>query len=169
MSAAPGDDPVELLKTAATTYVPVNLAIDAPELESTAPQLRPPIDEVISAIQNSPWYKDQVIHRRTVPPKAAQTGQVCLLFETPCLTLLKGSLDLPISQQILDALSRLRNINTMYSHQTSAISAIRSGKHVVVSTSTASGKSVIYQVFLYLLIRLAGPLTGPGPSASILR
>lgn len=81
ISAAPGDDPVELLKTAAATYVPVNQAIATPEVEETVSQSRPSIDEVISAIQGSSWYKDQVIHRRTVPPKAAQTGQHYLHFE----------------------------------------------------------------------------------------
>lgn len=73
--AASGDDPVELLKTAATTYVPVNHTITAPNAQETPSQYRPPINEVISTIQSSPWYKDQIIHRRTVPPKDAQTGR----------------------------------------------------------------------------------------------
>jgi len=43
------------------------------------------------------------------------------------------------------ALGDARSITTLYSHQTSAIAALAQGKDVIVSTSTASGKSVIYQ------------------------
>jgi len=38
-----------------------------------------------------------------------------------------------------------RNISTLYTHQAAAINAIQEARNVVVSTSTASGKSVIYQ------------------------
>lgn len=51
-----------------------------------------------------------------------------------------------MSQMISNAVLYSRNIHSLYSHQVSAIESIREGKHVVVSTSTASGKSVIYQV-----------------------
>lgn len=60
--------------------------------------------------------------------------------------MLPGSLHPPMSQMISNAVLHSRNIYSLYSHQVTAIESIRKGKHVVVSTSTASGKSVIYQV-----------------------
>jgi ATP-dependent helicase YprA (DUF1998 family) len=46
------------------------------------------------------------------------------------------------------ALEASRKVTNLYLHQTNAIKALWEGKHVIVSTSTASGKSVIYQVRL---------------------
>lgn len=57
-----------------------------------------------------------------------------------------GILDAPLSETIKQALNTARNIRDLYVHQASAINALAQGKHVIVSTSTASGKSVIYQV-----------------------
>jgi DEAD/DEAH box helicase domain-containing protein len=57
-----------------------------------------------------------------------------------------GTLHPPLSDTILQALRDARNITALYTHQVAAISAISNRKHVIVSTSTASGKSVIYQV-----------------------
>ncbi len=50
----------------------------------------------------------------------------------------------------MNALKHSRKIAEFYIHQTAAIDAIRQGKHVIVSTSTASGKSVIYQVSVFV-------------------
>jgi ATP-dependent helicase YprA (DUF1998 family) len=55
-------------------------------------------------------------------------------------------LDPPLSDTIIQALHSSRNITSLYSHQVEAISAIHRGRNVIVSTATASGKSVIYQV-----------------------
>lgn len=51
-----------------------------------------------------------------------------------------------LSPTIVKALHDSRKIISLYSHQAAAIDAIAQGKNVIVSTSTASGKSVIYQV-----------------------
>ena len=59
---------------------------------------------------------------------------------------LSGTLDAPLSETIQHALKASRNIESLYVHQASAINALAQGTHVIVSTSTASGKSVIYQV-----------------------
>jgi DEAD/DEAH box helicase domain-containing protein len=55
-------------------------------------------------------------------------------------------LDPPLSDNIIQALQSSRKITSLYSHQVEAISAIHRGRNVIVSTATASGKSVIYQV-----------------------
>ena len=62
-----------------------------------------------------------------------------------------GNLDEPLPQMVQQALHDARKINSLYLHQTAAINAIAKKRHVIVSTSTASGKSVIYQVFQGLL------------------
>uniref|UniRef100_A0A8H7Y073 P-loop containing nucleoside triphosphate hydrolase protein n=2 Tax=Psilocybe cubensis TaxID=181762 RepID=A0A8H7Y073_PSICU len=123
------DDPVNLLIAAGRSFVPVNHSVGDDKDLKEMPTLRPSINQVISDIMASPWYKDQIIYRRLVEAKAAQTGY----------------LNPPISDKITNAVLYSRNITTLYSHQVAAIDAIRRGKHVVVSTSTASGKSVIYQ------------------------
>ncbi len=55
-------------------------------------------------------------------------------------------LDPPLSETISGALWDSRKITTLYSHQVAAINSLAQLRHVIVSTSTASGKSVIYQV-----------------------
>lgn len=56
-----------------------------------------------------------------------------------------GFLDELLSDEIRQALRDSRKIESFYTHQAAAINAISHKKHVIVSTSTASGKSVIYQ------------------------
>lgn len=41
---------------------------------------------------------------------------------------------------------RLKGIAELYSHQVRAIDAVNAGKHVVISTSTSSGKSLVFNV-----------------------
>ena len=55
-------------------------------------------------------------------------------------------LEPPLSDTIAQALRDSRKITSLYTHQVAAIRALSQGRHVIVSTSTASGKSVIYQV-----------------------
>jgi DEAD/DEAH box helicase domain-containing protein len=57
----------------------------------------------------------------------------------------KGTLQHALSETLKQALLTSRKISSLYTHQADAIDAIYEGKHVIVSTSTASGKSVIYQ------------------------
>jgi DEAD/DEAH box helicase domain-containing protein len=68
-------------------------------------------------------------------------------FETPGLGELRNISDScpPSSQQLLRGLG----ISHLYSHQQAAMDAIRAGEHVVVSTPTASGKSLIYNLSLF--------------------
>jgi DEAD/DEAH box helicase domain-containing protein len=62
------------------------------------------------------------------------------------LTPHSGELSTPLPDSIKKGLQDARSITRFYSHQAAAINAIAEGKHVIVSTATASGKSVIYQV-----------------------
>ena len=48
--------------------------------------------------------------------------------------------------ELTNALLSTRGISKVYNHQAKAINDLWDNKHVVVSTSTASGKSLIYQL-----------------------
>jgi DEAD/DEAH box helicase domain-containing protein len=50
--------------------------------------------------------------------------------------------------RLLHGLAKL-GIDRLYTHQAEAVQAIRDGRHVVISTPTASGKSLIYNVALF--------------------
>ncbi|KAH7919907.1 P-loop containing nucleoside triphosphate hydrolase protein [Leucogyrophana mollusca] len=132
-----GEDPVALLQVAAHEHIPVNpSSTQAKDFEwsgkLTVPEHkdRPSIDAVISEIQEQSWYTAQIVDRRTFEAKEAR----------------EGILDVPLSATIQQALRDSRKITSLYIHQTAAINAISKGRHVIVSTSTASGKSVIYQI-----------------------
>lgn len=73
------DDPANLLIAAGRNYVPIDhsVALDTKALEEL-PTTRPTIDQIVSDIMNSVWYKDQIIYRRLIDAKEAQTGRGCL-------------------------------------------------------------------------------------------
>ncbi|KAG2061268.1 DEAD H helicase [Suillus hirtellus] len=132
-----GEVSMDLLQAAARDHIPVNpsakkalLANESQNLLIPEPKDRPSIDDILLEIQKQHWYKNQIADRRTFKEKVAIEG---LLAE-------------PLSHTIQQALRESRNITSLYYHQAAAINAIVQRKHVIVSTSTASGKSVIYQV-----------------------
>ena len=61
--------------------------------------------------------------------------------QPPCFGHLSAPLPKPLEQALLRS-----GINSLYSHQAEALEHIRSGRHTVVSTPTASGKSLIYNL-----------------------
>ncbi|KAH9951273.1 DEAD/H helicase [Amylocystis lapponica] len=136
-----GDDPVVLLQAAARDHIPIH-PYSQPFVELTQsggkgkqravpePAHRPTIDFVIGEILEQEWYKEQLEDRRIFEAKEGQIVE----------------LDPPLSATILQALQDSRRISSLYTHQVAAISALSQGKNVIISTSTASGKSVIYQV-----------------------
>ena len=69
----------------------------------------------------------EMVHLETIPAQA------------PALT----SPDPPLPKQIAKALSS-QGIDKLYSHQTEALKEARAGRDLVVSTPTASGKSLVY-------------------------
>ncbi|KAH8108129.1 P-loop containing nucleoside triphosphate hydrolase protein [Cristinia sonorae] len=133
------EDPVMLVQEAARDYIPVDPSSTTSTIDtkgknrqSTVPAAheRPTIDTILEEIQKQAWYNNQIVHRRTAEAKEGQTGV----------------LDNPISDTVKQALQQARKIYSLYTHQAESINALAQGKNVIVSTSTASGKSVIYQV-----------------------
>ena len=86
------------------------------------------LSEFFEKIQKSPDIGPQIIYHRYLPHQEAHYGQITTL--SPAMT----------------HLFQEANIKNLYSHQTEAIGKIKKGKDIVVSTPTASGKSLIYNV-----------------------
>ncbi|GBD10478.1 RNA helicase CrhR [bacterium HR23] len=86
-------------------------------------------EAVLQDIQRQGWYRGQVVHREVLPPRSARWGE----------------LPRPLHPHLQDALRRL-GVQRLYAHQAEAIRAVWEGKHVVVATPTASGKSLCYHL-----------------------
>jgi len=88
---------------------------------------------VLAYLRNLPGaiYRDQIKHVEYIPARAARYADLA----PPAL------LDV-LQERLVNELG----ITRLYAHQARAIDALRAGKHAVVSTSTASGKSIIYNV-----------------------
>lgn len=83
----------------------------------------------LETIRSSKSYRGQVVHVQHIPAREPRYRNV----------------DPPVTGAIGDALQRL-GINRFYSHQAESIEAVRRGESVVVVTSTASGKTLCYNV-----------------------
>jgi len=86
-------------------------------------------EKFLREIEHSRDYERQIIHVQDIPAGEAQYGE----------------LKEPLNPQLEVAL-RAQGIERLYSHQVAAIEAIREGKNVVVVTSTASGKTLCYNI-----------------------
>lgn len=130
------EDPVLLLQSAAHDHIPLDPKAQAQAQLQGEPQEvpvseeRPTIEAIIEEAMTASSYREQIVHHRVFEARDARLG----------------SPNPPISDEICTALRMARGINTLYLHQSQAIDALYQHKHVIVSTSTASGKSVIYQV-----------------------
>lgn len=101
-------------------------------LPKSIPTERKSIPEIVRELKESEWYTGQVVpdgHRVFDPQQAVY-----------------GELNFPLSQDLVNALFNTRKIEQLYSHQAEAINALHEGQNVIVSTSTSSGKSLIYQI-----------------------
>ena len=80
-------------------------------------------------LQSLLWYTDQIVHLERVPAREARTAEV----------------DPPLDPRIVDSLESI-GVTGLYTHQSAAIRALRSGKNVIVATPAASGKSMCYNL-----------------------
>ncbi|KAH7313121.1 DEAD/DEAH box helicase-like protein [Rhexocercosporidium sp. MPI-PUGE-AT-0058] len=132
-------DPEETLKAEAEAYIPEprNSRSTTPKPEvstvpKTIPKERKMIAEIITELKESEWYTQQIVpdgHRVFDPQEA-----------------IYGDLNFLLSQDLVNALYNTKNITQLYAHQAEAINNLHEGHHVIVSTSTSSGKSLIYQL-----------------------
>jgi DEAD/DEAH box helicase domain-containing protein len=104
----------------------------ASTLPATIPTERDSIPNIVKEIQACEWYTGQIVpdgHRVFDPQEA-----------------IYGDLDFLLSQDMVNALYNTKGITQLYAHQAEAINNLHAGHHVVVATSTSSGKSLIYQI-----------------------
>lgn len=134
-------DPVEKLKDEYLVYIPTpsesRAATPVPSgrtsnLPSTIPADRKSVPDIVDEIKKLEWYTSQIVpdgHRVFDP-------------QPP----IYGDLSFQLSQSLVNALYNTRNIIQLYAHQAEAINNLYDGHNVIVSTSTSSGKSLIYQI-----------------------
>lgn len=79
-----GDDPVTLLQEAGHEHVPVDPS--APQIRpitniATVPSVidRPSVEIVLAEMQKQPWFKNQIVDRKTFDAKIGRTGTCVLL------------------------------------------------------------------------------------------
>jgi DEAD/DEAH box helicase domain-containing protein len=87
------------------------------------------IDDFVYSLKSSKAYTDSLVSEQVIP------GQEAVYQDFP------AALDTPI----INTLSLL-GITKLYKHQSEAIQEVMNGKHIVVSTGVASGKSLTYQI-----------------------
>jgi len=101
------------------------------------------MSDLVQCLKTTDDYRDQIVPggHRTFSEKPARFGKHSYL-----LSFIPGKLSQDLSPELLRVLHENRQIPHLYSHQATAINRLSEGKHVIVSTSTASGKSLIYQI-----------------------
>lgn len=135
-----GVDPVDAIHKSVGMFIPTpshsRENTPAPEMKSkaapTIPKNRDTIAQIIDQLKDQEWYTGQIVpdgHRVFDP-------------QVP----IYGDLDFGLSQHLVNALFNTKNITQFYAHQAEAINNLHNGNNVIVSTSTSSGKSLIYQV-----------------------
>jgi DEAD/DEAH box helicase domain-containing protein len=87
------------------------------------------ISQFLDKLRHDSYYRDQIGHVEVIPAREARFGEL----GRPVAPVLKGAL-------------AAAGIERLYSHQVSAIEAIREGRNVVVVTGTASGKTLCYNI-----------------------
>lgn len=132
-------DPEEILTEESEAFIPVpsrsRSTTPKPEfsiLPKSIPAERNSVSEIINEIKASEWYTGQIVpdgHRVFDPQEA-----------------IYGDLNFRLSQNLVNALYNTKGITQFYAHQAEAINNLHDGSHVIVATSTSSGKSLIYQI-----------------------
>ena len=87
------------------------------------------IDAFIEHLRALPDYLEQITHIERIPPRAA----------------VWADLERPLAPRLREVLAS-QGVERFYTHQARAIDAARDGRHVIVATGTASGKTLCYNV-----------------------
>ena len=90
------------------------------------------VERFIAEIVNSDWYSDQLVHWEKIPGRR----------------FIPGKLKANLSQSMWNVLET-KNIERLYCHQAESIDLALLGRHIIITTSTASGKSLCYNIPVY--------------------
>lgn len=85
--------------------------------------------EFIDHLKTLPFYHGQIVHQEHIPAHPARYGR------------LSRPLPKPLERALADI-----GASRLYTHQAEAINAVRDGHDVILTTSTASGKTLAYNV-----------------------
>ena len=89
------------------------------------------VEKIVSALRRSSRYKDRVEHIEILPPKEPIYGE------------LKKDLSCNIKNYLLKKSIKL------YKHQYDAIESLRAGKSIIITTPTASGKTLAFNIPIF--------------------
>ena len=100
------------------------------------------IEEFLHNIETHSSYRNQIIFQTKIPPKSAKYG----------------TLDFELEPELTNWLERkgLR----LYCHQAAALNSIQAGKNVIITTPTASGKTLIFSLAVANAIARRKSVTG---------
>ena len=87
------------------------------------------LGEFVEYLRRKRDYRQQIVHVEHIPARTARYG----------------NLKRPLPAALQQALSE-SGMERLYTHQAQAINASRDGQNVIVATSTASGKTLVYNV-----------------------
>ena len=85
--------------------------------------------QFLDCLKTRPFYRDQIAHVEHIRPRDAISGRL----EQPLVPELEESL-------------KSRHFLPLYTHQAEAVNHVRRGKNVIVVTSSASGKTLCYNI-----------------------
>lgn len=155
----PPQDPLELLLAATEDHLPVKPADenqkglrekrDDAEFYQRNPDQRLSVEKIIEEMKEEEEYRGQIVKggHRVFDAREAVYGSSSPSFgELLLIPAHPGELESKLSDAIWDALYATKKITQLYSHQALAINHLAAGENVIVSTSTSSGKSLIYQI-----------------------
>ena len=118
---------------------------------------------MVPELQTEDWWKEQIVPGGLMTSAARQaifggfveTIRTLSAMNVDSLVNLTGTVSHPLPESLLTAFKDAQNVHQFYKHQAQGIDAIlKDGRDVVIATSTASGKSVVYQApILYHLER----------------
>lgn len=138
-AAADSIDAVERICEMATSHIPTHVENggNTPGQKPANPSPIIPVErrnvaQIIEELKSMEWYTGQIV----------PDGHRVFDSQKP----IYGDLNFQLSQSLVNALYHSKGIVQLYSHQSEAINNLYAGYNVIVSTSTSSGKSLIYQI-----------------------
>lgn len=120
-------------QSSSSSWLMVKETLTSPEEEAyptTDQTTNNTFHHLLDYLKQSPFYSNQIKYIHTIPPKQS-------IFQ---------SIEPPLSPFVHQRLQQVYGIQDLYRHQALGIQAIRQGKHVMVTTATASGKSFIFNI-----------------------
>jgi DEAD/DEAH box helicase domain-containing protein len=84
-------------------------------------------EQFLARFRRHPDYNGQMVHVQEIPAREAVYSE----------------LEPPLPPRLADSLARV-GVRQLYAHQAEAIDLVRSGFHIIITTPTASGKSLCY-------------------------